>query len=343
MTQYDLSNDTDFEKLKNDLIRTFQSCNINILIGAGASSPAIKALGNIDNKTDEAIVKSYNFLKNIYEQNSLLIKKVSNENVDITKKNYYDFINLLYVILQNRKNYKIEPQVNIYTTNYDLFLEYTLETTNRLINYNDGFVNKNKMFENPYINIAEFNKKISYKTELFDYTSNIPNFNVLKLHGSLNWQVDECSKIVFQHPQNTLDNLNKSETSSIEDVNNILNKIGVVLPNYNKFEKTVLTEVYFSFLRYFSTNLLKTNSLIFAIGFSFNDNHIKELVKTALKSNPTLQLLISIYDFAELDKFIIEFESFRNVSFIFDSTQKLDLKLLNEYLSEIFEGLTGDK
>ena len=163
MTQYDLSNDTDFENFKNDLIRIFQSCNLNILIGAGASLPAIKALGNIeneinqlllDNKTDEAIVKSYNFLKNIYEQNVLLIKKVSNESVDITKKNYYDFINLLYVILQNRKNYKIEPHVNIYTTNYDLFLEYTLETTNRFINYNDGFVNKNKMFENPYINIA---------------------------------------------------------------------------------------------------------------------------------------------------------------------------------------------
>ena len=121
----------------------------------------------------------------------------------------------------------------------------------------------------------------------------------------------------------------------------MLNNIGVVLPNYNKFEKTVLAEVYFSFLRYFSTNLLKTNSLIFALGFSFNDSHIKELVKTSLKSNPTLQLLISIYDFAELDKFVNEFESYNNVSFIFTSTNKLDLKLLNEYMSKIFEGLAS--
>lgn len=352
MTQYDLSNNTDFEKLKNDLIRTFQSCNLNILIGAGASLPAIEVLGDIEgeidqlllsDKKDEAIIKSYTFLKNIYECNVLLDKDDAGEKIDITKKNYYDFLNLLYIILQNRKNYKIEPQVNIYTTNYDLFLEYTLENISRLINYNDGFTNKNNMFVKPNINIAEFNKKISYKTELYDYVSNVPNFNILKLHGSLNWQVGECSKIVFQPPKNILDKLNNNETLAVEDMNTILNNIGVVLPNYNKFEKTVLAEVYFSFLRYFSTNLLKTNSLIFALGFSFNDNHIKELVKTALRTNPTLQLLISIYDFSELDQFVQEFENYSNVSFIFNSATKLDLKLLNEYLTRIFEGFSSDK
>lgn len=128
MTKYDLFKNAEFENLKNILVRTFQSCNLNILLGAGASLPAINTLGNIendidqllkDNKEKEAIKKSYNFLKNIYEQNTIF--NTDDENIIITTKNYYNFVNLLYRILKNRKNYKTEPHVNIYTTNYDLF------------------------------------------------------------------------------------------------------------------------------------------------------------------------------------------------------------------------------
>lgn len=350
MTKYDLFKNAEFENLKNILVRTFQSCNLNILLGAGASLPAINTLGNIendidqllkDNKEKEAIKKSYNFLKNIYEQNTIF--NTDDENIIITTKNYYNFVNLLYRILKNRKNYKTEPHVNIYTTNYDLFLEYTLETSNYLINYNDGFVNKNNLFRAPNINIVDFNKKVSYKTELYDYISYIPNFNIIKLHGGLNWRVRKNSEIIFENPLKILDDLKNVENLPVKKIKNVLDNIGIVLPNYNKFEKTVLTEIYFNFLRYFSTNLLITNSILFTFGFSFNDNHIKNLVKTALISNPTLHLIISIYNSEELNNFEREFEPYPNVSFIFDSSNNLDLARLNEYLSKIFKGLENDK
>lgn len=223
------------------------------------------------------------------------------------------------------------------------FLEYTLETSNYLINYNDGFVNKNNLFRAPNINIVDFNKKVSYKTELYDYISYIPNFNIIKLHGGLNWRVRKNSEIIFENPLKILDDLKNVENLPVKKIKNVLDNIGIVLPNYNKFEKTVLTEIYFNFLRYFSTNLLITNSILFTFGFSFNDNHIKNLVKTALISNPTLHLIISIYNSEELNNFEREFEPYPNVSFIFDSSNNLDLARLNEYLSKIFKGLENDK
>ena len=48
-------------------------------------------------------------------------------------------------------------------------------------------------------------------------------------------------------------------------------------------------------MRLMSNNLEKENSLLFAMGFSFEDEHIRNIVKRALKTNPTLMVFIFSY------------------------------------------------
>src|SRR6202012_3970782 len=72
---------------------------------------------------------------------------------------------------------------NLFTTNIDIFLDKSLEDLN--LEYNDGF---NGRFR-PAFSLTNF-KKSHYKRSLhFDNTSEIPVFNLLKLHGSLSWEI----------------------------------------------------------------------------------------------------------------------------------------------------------
>ena len=118
-------------KQEDILKKSFQSCNINFLISAGASIPAIDGLGNLEeelNKLDNS--ENEKKLNEFIEKILIANKKLYNDKDDITKKtenNYNNFIKSLVIMLLNRKNNLILPNINIFTTNYDLFLENACE------------------------------------------------------------------------------------------------------------------------------------------------------------------------------------------------------------------------
>ena len=69
-------------------------------------------------------------------------------------------------------------------------------------------------------------------------------------------------------------------------------KILVVNPEERKHLESVLNVYYSELLRMYSSELEKENALLFVIGFSMNDRHIKEITLRAAKSNPTLRIFI---------------------------------------------------
>ena len=188
-------------KQEDILNKSFQSCNINFLIGAGASIPAIDGLGNLeeelknlDNSENEK--KLNEFIKKILKSNS----KLYNNKDDITKKT---------------ENILQEPNIHF--------------------NYNDGFINKNNIFVKSIFDISEYYKIISYKSKI-DYTASyIPNINIVKLHGSINWKIEK-DNIIYNNLQN-----------EINDYNNI----GIVLPTDEKFKSTVINRIYYSSDRFY--------------------------------------------------------------------------------------------
>lgn len=356
MKSFDVNNDNEKNTLKNILFKSFQSCNINFLLGAGTSTPAISTLGNIEHEVQELVEKGekekadfklFKFLKEIYD----VAIKICNEdgivnNLKETKVNYNYFIAWLNKILLNRKNDITSSSANIFTTNYDLFLEYACELQGNYFNYNDGFSNKNNIFSIPRLNVSEFNKTISYCTNIYKRSTTLPNINIVKLHGSLNWKIEASGNIVLSNISDVHSKMcqisDDEEKNSKEQIVDIINSIGVIMPQKDKFRKTVMEQSYYNFLRYFSNELEKENVMLFTIGFSFEDEHIRDLVKKALSANPTLQLYISLYNkkcYGRYDEF---FKDFSNVTLIFNGNNDFTFKNCCQELNTYFEDLINN-
>lgn len=319
---------------------TIQDCNINFLIGSGLSRPFLPTLGNIENLLTELESR-----EDISTENKKLIRaslykdyfdKVIKDNKKVfnldasckeVQDNYEEFLKILNLILLKRKTTILSKEINLFTTNIDLFFEVALE--NLSLECNDGF---NGRFR-PKFSLSNLKKSHFKKSLHYDNTSELPIFNLLKLHGSLSWEINGDNKeILFSStlkhikeiedktipqenilevPQNaTIDSLIQSigkkepnkETSAFMEAYEKL--LIVVNPTKEKFKHTLMNQTYYELLRLYSNELEKENTVLFVMGFSFADEHICEITLRAANSNPTLM----IYVFAHSDKAKMELE-----------------------------------
>ncbi|CAB5499687.1 hypothetical protein AZO1586I_534 [Bathymodiolus thermophilus thioautotrophic gill symbiont] len=274
--------------------KSIASANINFLIGSGVSAPFLEILTNIEQKLSEAeesgdpdekkrIKKEY-FKKSIRKNICLLtIPFMSLPQQFLQYKKFYKTINAL--ILQ-RESSLLSKQVNIFTTNVDIFSEIALEDTG--IEFNDGFHGR----FNPKYSIGNF-KKSYYKTSLhYENTSEIPVFNVIKLHGSVSW----CTEDKNIKLDKDLKLVKEISNSSDDKFKENYDKLMIVNPSKKKFRDTVLNETHYDLLRMYNNELEKENSVLFVMGFSFADEHIKELTLRAANTNPTCVIYIFVHD-----------------------------------------------
>ncbi len=163
--------------------------------------------------------------------------------------------------------------VNIYTTNYDLYNEDALDTLGFM--YNNGFLGSSKRVFNPnsYNYVVVENLNLSR-----DVWKSVSNFiNLYKIHGSINWI---------------------KEADSATDTPRILEKDIELIRGRNQFDslmiyptpqkdRTTLMVPYSDLFRMMQNNLLKRNSILVTMGYSFSDEHINRILLNAL----------SVYDF----------------------------------------------
>lgn len=273
-----------------ELSEVIQSSNINFLFGAGTSTPFLPLLGNIEKQLNEAKdeterekqYKEY-FSKVMLPNKKTLDKSFSTAEYEQTKKNYDDFFLALSEIILQRKSTILSKQVNLFTTNIDVLMETSLERL--LIEYNDGFSGK----FNPTFSSAHFKKSIQQRSLHFDHISEIPVFNIIKIHGSVTWQQTD-NKITFAHSLNHIEESTASKTGN--DFLEPYKKILVVNPEESKHLESVLNLYYYELLRMYSSELEKENATLFIVGFSMDDKHIKEITLRAAKANPTLRIFV---------------------------------------------------
>ena len=191
----------DIDKLKD----TIQDCNLNFLIGSGLSVPYFSTLGNIEtlltdlsksslvNTKEKEIIRGSilgKYFDTVIKKNPLII---DDSKKGLTKSqvlnNYKSFLVTLNTIVLKRKSTLLNKQVNLFTTNIDVFFEKALEQTQ--LEYNDGFYGRFK----PVFSLTNFKKSIFKKSLHYDNTSEIPVFNLLKVHGSLTWK-SESDKVI---------------------------------------------------------------------------------------------------------------------------------------------------
>ena len=134
-----------------ELKDTIQDSNVNFLIGSGMSAPYLKTLGNIEQlltqidakiniEHDKKIIIRASLYSEYFDgviAKNLDILQNQNNDTDKVLANYTSFIEKLNSIILNRKSSILSKQINIFTTNIDLFFEKALE--NLSVEYNDGF------------------------------------------------------------------------------------------------------------------------------------------------------------------------------------------------------------
>ncbi|WP_281846810.1 hypothetical protein [Olleya namhaensis] len=374
----------------------FQDCNINFLIGSGLSTPFFGTLGNIETWLEG--LEELKSSRSMPDNNYLLVKSTlykayfeiaMKDNINIQKaeintdeyeadeitpeqklnntyKAYKDFFKTLNHILYERRSNTINKQINLFTTNIDIFIEKLLEDLD--LQFNDGF---NGVF-NKKFSLSNFKKSFYQKSLHYDNISEIPVFNLLKIHGSVTWEMnngninfsnlsilkevsDEISKIslldikTLNDAKRTTDNRNLTIDEIVSEVTKITpipivtdfiksyEKLQIVNPTKDKFKDTTFNKNYYELLRLYANELEKENSALFVMGFSMADEHIREITIRAIKSNPTLKIFIVSYTESAIDIINnfksdkIDINSFPNVEFI-NPEDGFNLRKFNEYL-----------
>ena len=319
-----------------------QSANINFLFGSGLSQPYLSTLGDTEKWLTElakdtaisddvhkvikaSIYKEY-FVKVIlpnYEPNkeSEQYKKV----ID----NYRNFLTIWNEIINKRANRLLSKQVNIYTTNIDTLVENAVKAQ---LEFNDGFKGSiEQVFDE-----GNFQKSYSKTSLHFQNISEIPVYNYLKMHGSINWNGQgstiindntlklvneinaELQKIDSAFLIDTLcpdynrskpyEQLSKDAHSKVSDnpkvdysksfqpFLDLYEKLIIVNPTKHKFIESVIELHFYELMRMYSNSLEKENTILFVMGFSFADEHIAKITLRAANTNPTLLVLIFSYN-----------------------------------------------
>lgn len=303
--------------------------------------PAIEVAGNIEAKINglliggnfaDADLMALEFIEELAETNIDLLSDIDDQPIRDTLANYTDFLSIIDGILFERKNILLPRQANIFTTNYDLFIE---KAASKLPNVtlNDGF-DRTSAVGSRYLLSAEKYFDRTYRSgSSNDRIAELPVLNLIKVHGSLSWHRDANKEIRFASNGVSLSgHVQKNDPSA---VSNALANRALILPNLRKFESTLMERVYFDLLRLLSNCMDKDNALLIAFGFSFADEHILDITRRALR-NPTAQLLIFAYSSANVAAFSDKFSQNRNVTIIDPGAgPPTDFKVFNSILREI--------
>ncbi|MEQ9921118.1 SIR2 family protein [Pectobacterium brasiliense] len=289
-------------------------------------------------------------------------EKVSDKLIDGKKTkvidNYKAFISTLYGILELRKAH--EKSINIFTTNYDTCFveayEELIKEEKIPLNLNDGTRGfKIKLLEARHFDSIEVKKGVFDSGE-----QRVPQLNIVHLHGSVYWRKNEESIHVQYYGYNT-DRIIKDIVPELEffksiienpesnraSFNNIIlsdgffeistsfwnkyNSLPIVNPTKWKFHETVFEEHYYQMLRHMSYVLERKNSVLIVFGFSFADEHIRNLIKRSL-GNRTLTMFICCYSDHGYQEISPLFEGYINVKFI-KLNEKMDFTKFN---SDVF-------
>lgn len=239
-----------------------------------------------------------------------------------TFQEYVRFLNSINHIISRRNVNLIDKQISLFTTNIDDFMEKAAEKT--MVEFNDGF----KGHIEPVFSEDSFSTIKSKSSTLYQNNSPIPVFNLLKIHGSINWMTKDNSEITYDAKLSLIrelsDALNEqfkkqlieiTDKSTIEDLeeeaslndvfygvedynhfNHLYSKLVMINPTKAKFRETVIDYHFYELMRIYSNALERSSSLLIVAGFSFADEHIANITMRAANANPTLQIIVFAYN-----------------------------------------------
>lgn len=249
------------------------SKRLNFLLGAGASQPAIPTLAG--NPDPDNLIETIRNVSNDLASGSITKSKDTD-----TFQAYFDFASMIISILNLSNSRAVPRSANIFTTNYDLYVEAAMDKIMHKdygVLFNDG---ANGYFKR-YINTFNYDRSSALRGQFDNYNHETPTIRLIKPHGSINWikSTDDKNQELIEVRNYPVD---KAETPFI-----------VPADKYES-QHTMESRHFFEMLRLFNIELDKPQSILFVIGFSFEDKHIASMVLRALQ-NPELLVCIFAY------------------------------------------------
>jgi len=337
----DISDKSCKQDFINSLQRAVQSAHLNFLFGSGCSMPAISTLGNIENKI-QSLIKNGNlsqaknmlkdFLLPFHDNLKRITTSTLNYNDEKTIANYGNFIKTIAKILYERKNNLLRKQATVFTTNYDLYFELAFKSYSEMLILFDGFKKVSSFDKKLIFSVTEYFNTIFNNGIIYNYQVEVPSLNLIKLHGSLDWTIEDNQLINSLDYIQTLDS--KFKSNDEDDIDDFINAFTLILPQKDKFKETLLNQTYYDQLRILSNELDKENVLLIVQGFSFYDEHIYALIKRALR-NPTLKMIVFCFDIESKTAIQKLFHDNPNVELIYDKEGMVEFNALGDIMSEV--------
>lgn len=325
----------------SQLRNVVQSSHINFLFGSGLSCPFLSTLNSIERLlTDAQQIKNDNLRKIVEaslfaEYFSSVMSPCIAENIVGEKKTNYDnvlsnysgFLSIWNAIVSHRSTALLDKTINIFTTNIDNLVETAAERLK--LEFNDGF----QGHLNPIFREDSFNNVLTKISPIYQNLAQVPLFNYIKIHGSINWMEseldfgyltydrslgllhkiqDHLKKVPDGHlvleidKKETIESLIKKAEAIIQsddyvfpkEINEFMDayqELVMIHPRKTKFKESVIDSHFYELMRRFSNSLEQTNTVLFVSGFSFADEHIAKITMRAANTNPTLQIIVFAY------------------------------------------------
>ena len=319
--------DIDSTEKRVELIRTklrefFNLKNVNFLFGAGTSSGAIDTMSELyknlkfsaeedeeekefkrivdkEGENLENILKVMYSARNYYngiqeedakaEDNITSYKELYDRLILKVEKHIFNSINVDFDKEERQKvlGYYITfyqklamrnkdlSRIRVFTTNNDLFNETALDSLN--IHYINGFSGGLRKFFNPALFNYTWSKRMDTSIDKYEPIENL--VYLYKIHGSINWR--ESTPL----PGNYFE-IEEFPPKELTSENACL-----IYPTPTKQDKS-LGAPYVDLFREFQNKLLEPHSVLFVIGYGFNDRHVNDIIYRALATNSTINVVI---------------------------------------------------
>jgi len=225
---------------------------------------------------------------------------IETENKFVESKNYIEALSILKSFLISFSSRAASRErTNIFTTNYDRFIEFGLDNAGILTI--DRFVGKIKpVFRTTKLELDYHYNPPGIRGEP-RYVEGVVKY--VKLHGSVDWKFEKDSIV----------KLPLTFGVSAEESQYLIPKepkdFSVIYPNSSKGIDTAYFP-YSELFRDFSSAVCRPNSAIVTFGYGFGDSHINRVIKDML-TIPSTHLVIISFNGASgrIEKFIKEINS----------------------------------
>lgn len=146
--------------------------------------------------------------------------------IQSTANEYKCFMNNILSILNNVNSRELHKNINIFSTNYDLSVEEAIDEIYREggsvpFVFNDGA----RGYFKRLLDSSNFDTMTAYRGRFDNYINELPAINLIKIHGSVNW--NELSADAIQIQNNVVEDIDVSGK-------------GMVAPNGQEPENTTL-------------------------------------------------------------------------------------------------------